>query len=199
MEGHFPIPDSDVLVVLGTQMFESPDTLESKVRRATALFDSESAPLIVFSGGKKVRGYDVPEAKLMRQLAIERGVPESATIAEPYSRDLLGSVYFSRLMLDEINAPYGNVDIITEGYNGTFIDFAFRKVFPSETGIGISALRSENSLRQIYNQMLDIALGAGYAAGLALLPQGDMPAIRTALMMMPRYYSLDFNLLQTAA
>jgi uncharacterized SAM-binding protein YcdF (DUF218 family) len=48
------------------------------------LFQADAAPLLLLSGGG---AGPVPEAEIMRRMAIARGVPESALLVEPGSRD----------------------------------------------------------------------------------------------------------------
>jgi len=48
------------------------------------LFQAGAAPLLLLSGGGSG---PVPEAEIMRRIAIARGVPEAALLVEPGSRD----------------------------------------------------------------------------------------------------------------
>jgi uncharacterized SAM-binding protein YcdF (DUF218 family) len=50
------------------------------------LYEEGAAPLLVLSGGGAGA---IPEAEIMRRLALSRGVPETALLSEPLSRDTL--------------------------------------------------------------------------------------------------------------
>lgn len=66
----------------------SSSRLRRRVNRAVELFRRGLAPALVLSGGG--RG-STAEAEIMRRCALARGVPESALLVEPYSRDTLGN------------------------------------------------------------------------------------------------------------
>src|SRR5262245_28928184 len=85
MAGSTGGPDPHAIVVLGARV--APDgrasaALERRMRLAITLYQSGAAPLLVLSGGGRE---DVPEAEVMRQLALAAGVPASAVLLEPRS------------------------------------------------------------------------------------------------------------------
>ena len=78
---------ADAIVVLGCRL--KPDgtaspALARRVARGIALYRQGAAPLLVLSGGG---AGGVPEAEIMRRIAIAAGVPERALIVEPRSRN----------------------------------------------------------------------------------------------------------------
>ena len=194
---HFPIPHSDAVVVLGScRPLESvEETLDERVRRAARYYTSGTTPLLVLTGGNT--NYNTIEQ--MRERASSFGIPESAMIAEPLGRDILGSAYFTRLELTERGVKCSSLDVITHEYNGSAAGIAFRSVFSPEVGIGVSIIRRENVLRRAYDQAFDLIGAAICTLELALIPQGNLDAVRINLMLRPRYYGFNFGSMQKAA
>ena len=62
--------------------------LRRRVGRGVQLWREGRAPVLLLSGGG--RG-PVPEAEIMRRLALAGGVPPAALLIEPHSRDTLGN------------------------------------------------------------------------------------------------------------
>jgi len=102
--------------VLGCRLFPGgrpSERLRRRVRLGVGLYREGVAPLIVMSGG----GGPVAEAAVMRDLAQEAGMPETALLLEPESRDtfenaantarLLQAVGKSRVVLvsDRLHLP----------------------------------------------------------------------------------------------
>lgn len=72
---------ADAIVVLGCR---GRAALKRRMEIGIRLFETGAAPLLVLSGGG--RG-PIPEAALMREAAIAHGVPETALLLDPVSRD----------------------------------------------------------------------------------------------------------------
>ena len=102
--------------MLGCRLFPGgrpSERLRRRVRLGVGLYREGVAPLIVMSGG----GGPVAEAAVMRDLAQEAGMPETALLLEPESRDtfenaantarLLQAVGKSRVVLvsDRLHLP----------------------------------------------------------------------------------------------
>jgi len=75
------LPITDAVVVLGCRPSAR---LMRRLDRGIQLFQGGAAPLLLLSGGG---AGPVPEAELMRRMALDRGVPEAALLVEPRSRD----------------------------------------------------------------------------------------------------------------
>jgi len=102
-------------VVLGARV--RPDgrasaALERRMRVAVSLYQAGLAPLLVLSGGGRQA---VPEAEVMRDLALAAGVPESALMLESRSLTTLENATETARLL----APGGRVAIalVTDGYH----------------------------------------------------------------------------------
>jgi len=78
-------PSADAIVVLGCRGSVG---LRRRLDRGVRLFQQGAAPLLVLSGGGTG---PVPEAEIMLQMALGRGVPEAALLVEIGSHDTLGN------------------------------------------------------------------------------------------------------------
>ncbi|HXO90766.1 MAG TPA: YdcF family protein [Stellaceae bacterium] len=76
---------ADAIVVLGCR---SSAGLRRRVDVGVRLFQAGAAPVLLLSGGG---AGPVPEAEIMRRMALARGVPEAALLVEPESRDTVGN------------------------------------------------------------------------------------------------------------
>jgi uncharacterized SAM-binding protein YcdF (DUF218 family) len=75
--------EADAIVVLGCR---GPAALTRRLDRGIQLYQVGAAPLLVLSGGNPG---PIEEAEFMRRVALARGVPESALLVEPVSRNTL--------------------------------------------------------------------------------------------------------------
>ena len=83
--------DADAIVVLGCRVDDAGLPSERMRRRmalAVALYRDGAAPLIVLSGGGLG---PVTEVEAMRDLALDAGIPATALLLEPDSRDTLAN------------------------------------------------------------------------------------------------------------
>jgi uncharacterized SAM-binding protein YcdF (DUF218 family) len=93
------LPAADAIVVLGCRV--APDgsasaALRRRLDRGIRLFEDGAAPLLVLSGGGVG---PVPEAEIMRRMAVARGVPDTALLLEPGSRDTLENAHETARLL----------------------------------------------------------------------------------------------------
>jgi len=75
--------EADAIVVLGCR---GSAALNRRLEIGIRLFESGAAPLLVLSGGGSG---PLPEVEAMRRAAIAHGVPETALLIDPVSRDTL--------------------------------------------------------------------------------------------------------------
>jgi len=73
--------EADAIVVLGCRGLAR---LTRRLDRGIRLFLTGAAPLLLLSGGGSGR---VPEAEIMRRMALARGVPDASLLVESRSRD----------------------------------------------------------------------------------------------------------------
>ncbi len=93
-------PVADVIVVLGARALSGgrpSRAMRRRVAHAVALFDGGAANRLLMSGGR-IGGLP-PEAEIMRDLAIEAGVPAARIDIEPDSRSTLENAIFTARML----------------------------------------------------------------------------------------------------
>lgn len=92
---------ADAIVVLGCRLFPGgrpSERLRRRVALGVGLYRDGAAPLILMSGG----GADgITEASIMRDLACDAGVPETALLLEAESRNTFeNAAYTARLLRD---------------------------------------------------------------------------------------------------
>jgi uncharacterized SAM-binding protein YcdF (DUF218 family) len=75
--------EADAIVVLGCR---GSTALKRRLGIGVGLFEAGAAPLLVLSGGGSG---PVPEAEIMRRVAIAHGVPETAMLVDTVSRNTL--------------------------------------------------------------------------------------------------------------
>jgi uncharacterized SAM-binding protein YcdF (DUF218 family) len=92
---------ADVIVVLGARALSGgrpSRAMRRRVDHAVALLDDGVADRLLMSGGR-IGGLP-PEAEIMRDLAIEAGVPAARIEIEPDSRSTLENAIFTTRILD---------------------------------------------------------------------------------------------------
>ena len=85
--------EADAIVVLGCHGAAG---LQRRLDHGIRLFEAGAAPLLVLSGGGVG---PMPEAEIMRRMALARGVPEAAILIEPCSRDTVENARESARLL----------------------------------------------------------------------------------------------------
>ena len=84
---------ADAVVVLGCC---SPAGLTRRLDLGVRLYLAGAAPLLLLCGGGTG---PVPEAELMRRMALARGVPDALLLVEPNSRDTVENVWEAARLL----------------------------------------------------------------------------------------------------
>jgi uncharacterized SAM-binding protein YcdF (DUF218 family) len=101
-EGAMP---ADALVVLGARVLEGgvpSRALQARVEKAVELYHQGLAPRLVLSGG--VGLHPPAEARVMRELAVRRGVPAEACLLEEQSRSTEQNARYCARLLREVGA-----------------------------------------------------------------------------------------------
>jgi vancomycin permeability regulator SanA len=134
-------PKADVIVVLGAAVL--PDgtpspTLERRTFYGIDLYQRHEASCLLFSGGVGRSGFS--EALVMRQLAVDRGVPEAHIFIDNLSTDTMESAFNCSMIIKENG--WNKVIIVTDSYHLLRSIFAFRQMgievegWPPTTGRG---------------------------------------------------------------
>jgi uncharacterized SAM-binding protein YcdF (DUF218 family) len=101
--------------------------------RAVELFNSEYAPLIIFSGGfgNFTDGvFERPEADLFAERALELGVPEAAILRENQSTNCGENVLCTQRLLTELDLAIGSVIAVQKPYMERRTFATIRKQWP---------------------------------------------------------------------
>ncbi len=111
-----PPPQGTALIVLGTAVRDDGSLDVEATERIDAALEgwkSGAAPLVVFSGGTDTNGYN--EASVMKQRAIEDGLPTQAAILEARSENTHENACFTAdLLRGQIS---GQVIVVTQPYH----------------------------------------------------------------------------------
>ncbi|MBB3128567.1 hypothetical protein FHS19_003221 [Paenibacillus rhizosphaerae] len=86
--------------IIGDCIFVFGGTYMERTEKAVELFNNGSAPYILFTGGDKYGQHRVSEAVMLRNKALELGVPEDRTIIESESNNTLENIICSLLVLE---------------------------------------------------------------------------------------------------
>ena len=95
----FDIPKDDGLNGDCIWVFGSFKDIDERLNLSIDLYKKGRAPYILFSGGKGKTGV-VPEAKIMKDRALEAGIPEEAILIEDESFNTTENVLCSMLVLE---------------------------------------------------------------------------------------------------
>ena len=116
----------DVIIVLGGASGE-------RTLQAADLYKRGYAPFILVCGGKGVWKFSWGE--VMRDLAVEQGVPRDAIITEDLSRTTLEDAINARMIAEE--KGFTSAIVVSSPYHMRRVSLLFRKVFK---GSGISLI-----------------------------------------------------------
>lgn len=119
------MPPYDIAIVLGAALDDdgSPrPPLLRRVRHAAELHRQGVAPRLLMSGGR-VRG-PLPEAWVMRDLALAAGVPVDAVLIEDVSRDTVDNVRLSLALL--AGTGWRRLLVVSDVYHLPRARWAFR-------------------------------------------------------------------------
>jgi uncharacterized SAM-binding protein YcdF (DUF218 family) len=114
------------IVVLGAKTLKdgrASRAIERRVQVAVALYRAGVAPVLLLSGGG---ARAVPEAEVMRDLALAASIPDSALLVEPRSRNTLeNATETARLLAARGTVP---VVLVTDRYHALRARVLFRLV-----------------------------------------------------------------------
>jgi len=140
---------ADAIVVFAGGVGESGSAgggYQERVKRAVELYREGWAPHMIFSSGYV---YAFQEAEIMKALAVDSGVPESAIVLEKHAANTYQNVAFSRAILDE--SGWRQVLLVSSPYHMRRALLTWRRVAPE---IDVTATPPPDS------QFYDHGLGA---------------------------------------
>jgi uncharacterized SAM-binding protein YcdF (DUF218 family) len=157
------------IVVLGARIGNDgrpSRALERRMQAAIALYHAGAAPLLLLSGGGK---HTVPEAEVMRRLALAGGVPEAALLIEPKSRNTVENATQTAQLL----APRGIAAIIlvTDPYHALRARLLFRLA-----GLAVRAVHvAPMPLRRQWTMLVAESLKLPFSVARALVRNAIRP------------------------
>lgn len=110
---------------------------------ALALYRAGVAPMLLLSGG----GHPISEAEAMRRLALAAGVPESALLVEPTSRNTLENATHSAGLLAE--RPGTAVVLVTDRYHALRARVLFRLAGLTVSAVHVAPLPPRRHLTML--------------------------------------------------
>src|SRR5689334_131065 len=125
---------SDVILVLGSNDLRVAEY-------AADLYLQGWAPLIVFSGNAGVltrERFNRPEAEIFAEIALRRGVPESAMLMEPESTNSGENVVFSRRLLESKGVNPDSLILVQKPYMERRAYATFMNFWPGKRVISAS-------------------------------------------------------------
>ena len=152
---HQELKKADAIFVLGSN-----DTRVAE--RAVQLYQEGLAPIIIFSGGNgKGSDFSKPEAEVFADIAIAKGVPESAIIKEPASSNTGENILFTKKLFEEKGLRFRSFILVQKPYMERRTYATFRKQWPEGECIVTSPQLSfeeyaedENSKNRFINVMV---------------------------------------------
>ncbi len=109
--------NSDVILVLGARVYigdKLNPCLETRIIKAVDLYKAGKAGKVIFSGGDDKED-GVNEAEAMKQLAIEKGIPEEDILVEKSATSTYENFIYSEKILEQNNLKL--VIIVTEPFH----------------------------------------------------------------------------------
>lgn len=117
----------DVIIVLGAAVWQggkpSP-TLRRRVLYAVDLFNQGQGRQLLFTGG--LGQYPPPEAEVMRQIALEQGVPASCMVLEDQAASTFWSAVYCRVLMRQHD--WSSALIVTDRYHLPRAELTFRQL-----------------------------------------------------------------------
>lgn len=119
---------------------------------AVALYRAGVAPILLLSGG----GHAVPEAEVMRRLAVAAGVPESALLIEPQSRNTLENASHAAALLGTRSAT--PVVLVTDRYHALRARVLFRLAGLTVCAVHVAALPPRRHLTMLLSEGIKLPI-----------------------------------------
>mgnify|MGYP003554361960 CR=1 FL=1 len=141
------VQKSDVIVILGNkvQLDGTPSPrLARRLDRGFELYQNETAPLIIVTGGIGIEGFD--EAEVMKQYLVDKGVPEDVITVDSLGTDTFASAQNIKKIVEDKNIT--SVLVVSSYYHISRAVFAFEK---NEIPEVYSASSNFFELRDVYS------------------------------------------------
>ncbi len=140
----------DAIVVLGCRVVGGRpcETLVRRVDRASALYRAGFADNVIATGGVGEDSGGVSEAAAIRELLVERGVPDAHILLEAHSTTTHENAKFAARVL-----PGASVLVVTDSYHALRAERVFQQHFPEAYAVGSrtrASVRVKGALREVF-------------------------------------------------
>jgi uncharacterized SAM-binding protein YcdF (DUF218 family) len=119
---------------------------------AVALYRAGVAPILLLSGG----GHAVPEAEVMRRMAVAAGVPESALLVEPLSRNTLENASHVATLLG--TRAVTRVVLVTDSYHALRARLLFRLAGLTVCAVHVASLPPRRHLTMLLSECIKLPI-----------------------------------------
>jgi len=131
------IPDNpDLIIVLGCQVrgYAPGNLLRYRLETAVKTLNKYPGSLCIVSGGQ---GPDeiVPEAKVMKQFLIDKGIDENRIYEESESSSSFQNLKFSKKLMEENGLKHENIIILTSEYHIPRAMMIASRIYPDNVNI----------------------------------------------------------------
>ena len=120
---------------------------QARANEAVELYRRSWAPILVFSGAAADKT-GPSNAQVMREYALEQGVPDSAIIVEGDSETTHENAKLSRSVL--VDNRFSRIILVTSGYHQRRASIEFRKVAGSDVEIVNHPVARDNQWSQLW-------------------------------------------------
>lgn len=136
------LASADLILVPGGS---SPELME----RAAELYLQGLAPLILPSGGYNNRIQDYPsEWEFLRQIAVERGVPDEAILREDRATHTFGNAQFSWQVITEQGLKIEKIIMVCKAFHARRALMTYQTVFPLDIQFYIAPVVDYRGVRK---------------------------------------------------
>ncbi len=119
---------------------------------ALALYRAGVAPVLLLSGG----GEPVPEAEIMRRMALAAGVPDSALLVESVSRNTLENATHAGALLAA--RQVSTVVLVTDRYHGLRARVLFRLAGLNVGAVHVASLPRRRHLTMLLSESIKLPI-----------------------------------------
>ena len=118
---------ADVILCLGNK------EIDRCLERTLDLFSKQIAPLIIFSGGVSTDFTSgKKEADVLREKAINLGIPEEAILVENESKNTGENIMYTNKLLDKLRINIASIIVVTKGTMERRVYATFKKVWSNK-------------------------------------------------------------------
>lgn len=122
------------------------------MRVALALYRAGVAPVLLLSGG----GEPIPEAEVMRRMALAAGVPESALLVESVSRSTLENATHAAALLAARQVTA--VVLVTDRYHAFRARVLFRLAGLNVRAVHVASLPSRRHMTMLLSESIKLPI-----------------------------------------